>query len=88
MELVRRGGSNAAERGTPEYKAAIATYNRVAGEVEGENALLRSLETGYSKHPHETASVAPKDQIVRTPALREQTILDARRRSLFDSPWR
>ena len=46
-EIVRQG-EELGKKETPEYKAAIATYERVAGEAEAHNVLRRLFETLFA----------------------------------------
>ena len=78
-DVIRRGLVPGAKE-TPELKAAMATYTRIAGEAEGKNVRNRLAGTNYSKHPHETVEVPPMDQIVRDPETQQRVIFDAWRR--------
>ena len=84
-ETVRRG-LELGERNTPEYKAAVETYKRNAGEVEAKNVIDR-LEKGYSKHPNETATVPSQDQIIRDQEMQRRILDEALLGGLFRSPW-
>jgi hypothetical protein len=67
------------EQRMPEFHAALAAYERSAGELEAKNAMRR-LDEGYSQHPRETASLPPEEQIVRNPDAQRKRFLDAIRR--------
>jgi hypothetical protein len=86
-EIIRQG-EELGKKETPEYKAAIATYERVAGEAEAHNVLRRLFERLYSQHPHATTKVPLRDQIVRDPDLQRRIVDEAYRRGLFNPPWR
>jgi hypothetical protein len=88
QEIIERGVNNHNERGTPEFKAAIETYKRVAGEAETDNVLRRFEEPDlYRQHPSETTKVPPHRQIVRDPNFQSETINNAYRWGAFKSPY-
>jgi hypothetical protein len=76
QDIINRGMNDKAQRGTPEYQAAEATYKRVAGEAEGQNASNRAHNDLYSQHPMETLGFPPSEQIVRSPEWQRQVVDD------------
>jgi hypothetical protein len=88
QEIIERGVRDVGERNTPEFEAAIATYKRVAGEVEADNVRMRFEEPHRCRqHPSETAKVSPQRQIVRDPRFQMETINDAYRWGAFKPPY-
>ena len=82
-DVIRRGERDYAEQNTREFRAAYEAYLKSAGEVEAKNAVERLVKGAYRKHPLETMSVPPKDQIVRDPDMQRRTFFDAIRRGFL-----